>query len=118
MNYGVPVDLLRFLGACVYGDAAAYYHALDQSARDALEREGCAFGQQAWLYRFLYDELPEERRAKYRKVYQFRQAQAAQGAHAIRQCFDEQRARTPVRTGQGRRSHLAGLSRCGLAPRQ
>ena len=89
MNYGVPVDLLRFLGACVYGDAAAYYHALDQSARDALEREGCAFGQQAWLYRFLYDELPEERRAKYRKVYQFRQAQAAQGAHAIRQCFDE-----------------------------
>ena len=89
MNYGVPVDLLRFLGACVYGDAAAYYHALDQSARDVLEREGCAFGQQAWLYRFLYDELPEERRAKYRKVYQFRQAQAAQGAHAIRQCFDE-----------------------------
>ena len=89
MNYGVPVDLLRFLGACVYGDAAAYYRALDESARDVLEREGCAFGQQAWLYRFLYDELPEERRAKYRKVYQLRQAQAVQGDHAIRKCFDE-----------------------------
>ena len=93
MNYGVPADLLRFLGACVYGDAAAYYRALADTARAALEREACAFIQQAWLYRFLYDELPEERRAKYRKVYQLRQAQAAQGAHAIRQCFDELSAR-------------------------
>lgn len=93
MNYGVPVDLLRFLGACVYGDAAAYYRALADTARAALEREACAFVQQAWLYRFLYDELPEERRARYRKVYQLRQAQAAQGAHAIRQCFDELSAR-------------------------
>ena len=89
MNYGVPVGLLRFLGACVYGDAAAYYRALDESGRAALEREGCAFGQQAWLYRFLYDELPEERRAKYRKVYQLRQAQAVQGEHALRIFFDE-----------------------------
>ena len=45
MNYGVPVDLLRFLGACVYGDAGAYYRALDDAARDALEREACAFVQ-------------------------------------------------------------------------
>ena len=89
MNYGVPDHLLGFLGACVYGDAAAYYRALDESARAALEREGCAFGQQAWLYRFLYDELPEERRAKYRRVYQLRQAQAVQGEHALRIFFDE-----------------------------
>ena len=89
MNYGVPDHLLGFLGACVYGDAAAYYRALDESARAALEREGCAFVQQAWLYRYLYDELPEERRAKYRRVYQLRQAQAVQGEHAIRKCFDE-----------------------------
>ena len=89
MNYGVPVHLLGFLGACVYGDAAAYYRALDASAREALEREGCAFVQQAWLYRFLYDELPEERRVKYRKVYQLRQAQAVQGEHALRIFFGE-----------------------------
>jgi len=93
MDYGVPKLLLGFLGACTYGDAAAFYRALDESDRAALEKQGRTHLQQAWMYRFLYDVLPEEHRAKYRQFYQVRHAQAVQGGYELNKFYAELNAR-------------------------
>ena len=89
MDYGVPVLPLGFLGACVRGEGEAFYRSLDEPGRSRLERDAAEHGLQAWLYRYLYDVLPEERRAEYRRVYQYRQAQAVRGEHELRSVFDE-----------------------------
>ncbi len=42
-DYGIPTSLLRFLGACVYGDPVAYYGGLNESERVELD------AQDSWI---------------------------------------------------------------------
>lgn len=86
-NYGIPGPLLRFLGACIYGDARAYYAGLDESGRAALESQWKDFGMEAWAYRYLYDLLPETIRDECRKVYQTRQLNAMAGAPELKRLY-------------------------------
>lgn len=86
-DYGIPGPLLRFLGACIYGDAGAYYAGLDESGRAALERQWNDFGMEAWAYRYLYDLLPETLRSEYRKVYQTLQLKAMMGAPELKRLY-------------------------------
>lgn len=86
-DYGIPGDLLRFLGACLYGDAPAFYCGLNESERAELEMKGKRFGLTAWFYRYLHEVLPEEKRAEYRKEYQARQAKAIMGAHELKRLY-------------------------------
>ena len=43
-DYGIPTSLLRFLGACVYGDPVAYYGGMNEAARTELDLRGRTFG--------------------------------------------------------------------------
>ena len=86
-DYGIPTPLLRFLGACVYGDAGAYYAGLTGTERNELEGQGRAFGLSAWFYRYLYDVLPEAKRAEYQKYYQARQLKAMMGAQELKRLY-------------------------------
>ena len=72
----MPIPLLAFLGACVYGDPEAHYLGLDEAARDELEHLGRRFGFEPWFYRYLYRILPEGKRADDQKIYQARQSEA------------------------------------------
>ena len=76
MRYGIPVPLLPFLGACMFGDAATFYGGLDGPRRAALESQCGAFGMKVWLYRYLHDVLPDEKRTEYQMIYRRRQVQA------------------------------------------
>ena len=43
-DYGIPTPLLRFLGACVYGNPGAYYAGLIEAERAELDEQGRGFG--------------------------------------------------------------------------
>ena len=86
-DYGIPTPLLRFLGACVYGDAGAYYAGLTGTECNELEGQGRAFGLSAWFYRYLYDVLREAKRAEYQKLYQGRQLKAMMGAQELKRLY-------------------------------
>lgn len=86
-DYNIPTLLLRFLGACVYGDVRAFYADLNESNRAELEKQGKGFGMTAWFYRYLYDVLPDERRAEYQKTYQMRQLGAITGAQELKRLY-------------------------------
>lgn len=86
-DYSIPTLLLRFLGACVYGDAGAYYTALNETEHAELEKQGKRFGMDAWFYRYLYDVLPDEKRAEYRKTYQARQLKAMADAQELKRLY-------------------------------
>lgn len=86
-NYGIPGPLLRFLGACIYGDARAYYAGLDESGRAALAEQWNSFDMTAWAYRYLYDLLPETLQAKLRTDYQTRQLRAMKGAPELKRLY-------------------------------
>lgn len=88
-KYGVPVTLLRFLGACVYGDARAYYAGLKEAGRAELEEQGKCFGMIPWFYRYLHDVLPEGKRAEYQKNYQARQIKAIMEAKELHRFYQE-----------------------------
>lgn len=84
---GMPIPLLSFLGACVYGDPEAHYRSLDEAARNELERLALNFGFEPWFYRYLYRILPEEKRAHYQKIYQGRQAAALIREQELKRLF-------------------------------
>lgn len=86
-DYSIPTLLLRFLGACVYGDGMAHYAALKEADRTDLEKQGKYYGMTAWLYRYLYDVLPVEKREEYRKTYQMRQLKAIAGAQELKRLY-------------------------------
>lgn len=86
-NYSIPSVLLRFLGACVYGDSQSYYLGLSEAERSELEKQGHFFGLTTWLYRYLYDILPEEKLAKYRTLYQARQIKAMMGEQELKRLY-------------------------------
>ncbi len=86
-DYGIPGELLRFLGACIYGDAPAFYGALNESERTELEAQGKRFGLATWFYRYLHDVLPEEKRAEYQKAYQLRQLKAIKGVLELKRLY-------------------------------
>ncbi len=86
-DYGIPSLLLRFLSACVYGDAGAFYAGLGESDRAELEEQGKSFGMSAWFYRYLHDSLPEGRRAEYQKAYHARQVNAMMGGHELKRLY-------------------------------
>ena len=86
-DYGIPTSLLRFLGACAYGDPAAYYGGLNEAERAKLEAQGIAFGMTAWFYRYLCNVLPEEKRLTYQKIYQARQVKALLGARELKRLY-------------------------------
>lgn len=71
-----PILVLRFLRACIYGNASTFYCSLSNSEFSELEELGNRFHLEAWFYRFLYKDLSEEKCAKYRKKYQARQVKA------------------------------------------
>ena len=83
----MPVPLLAFLGACVYGDPEAHYRSLDEAARDELECLVSRFGFEPWFYRYLYRILPEGKRAGYQKIYQARQAEALIRERELKRLF-------------------------------
>ena len=87
IDYGILTPLLPFLGACLYGDAPAFYGGLNESERAELEAQGKCFGLTAWFYRYLHEVLPEEKRAKCRRIYQARQAKAIMGAHELKRLY-------------------------------
>lgn len=87
MNYGIPIPLLPFLGACLYGDAAAYYVGLNEAERAELEAQGQSFGLVAWFYRFLYNVLPAGKRAEYQKIYQSQQLRALMGGQELKRLY-------------------------------
>ena len=86
-DYSIPSHLLRFLGTCVYGDVSAYYAALNESERTELEKQGKQYGVTTWFYRYLYDLLPDEKRAEYRKTYQMRQLKAIADAQELKRLY-------------------------------
>jgi len=75
-DFGIPALLLRFLGACVYADAAEYYAGLNEPDRAELEAQGKTFCMTAWFYRYLCDALPQEKKTAYQKIYQMQQMKA------------------------------------------
>lgn len=75
--------LLPFLSACLYGDAASFFMRLDEAERTLLESQCGAFGMTAWLYRFLSDVLPDERRLAFQKKYQTVKVQALAREHEL-----------------------------------
>ena len=83
----MPIPLLAFLGACVYGDPEAHYRNLDEAARDELERLVSGFGFEPWFYRYLYRILPDGKRADYQKNYQARQAAALIRERELKRLF-------------------------------
>ena len=86
-DYGIPTSLLRFLGACVYGDAAAYYGGLNEAERAELEAQGKSFGMTTWVYRYLSNVLPEKKNMAYQEIYQTRQAKALIGARELKRLY-------------------------------
>lgn len=86
-DYGIPTLPLRFLGACAYSDAGAYYAGLTKAERVELEGQGRTFGLSVWFYRYLYDVLPEAKRAEYQKYYQARQVKAMMGAQELKRLY-------------------------------
>ena len=84
-DYGIPVLLLRFLGACVYGNAGDCYAALGEAERAELEVQVKSFGMDAWFYRYLLDFLPKEKRVEYRKNYLTRRAKNVIEAQELKQ---------------------------------
>ena len=86
-DYGIPIELLRFLGACIYGDAVAFYNELNENERSKLESQGKKNGMTVWFYRYLYSVLPEEKRTAYQKIYQARQVKALIGARELKRLF-------------------------------
>lgn len=83
VNFQIPLTLLHFLSACLYGDAKSYYRQLDEEGRSRLETEGKTFDVEAWFYRYLNDVLPDEKRAKYQLDFQVQQVQALRGKVAL-----------------------------------
>lgn len=86
-DFVIPTSLLRFLGACVYGDAAAYYNGLNDAEREELDARGRNSGMAAWFYRYLCNVLPEEKRTAYREIYQSRQINALIGARELKRLY-------------------------------
>lgn len=86
-NYSIPASLLRFLGACIYGDAGSYYADLSEAERAELEKQGRIFGMTTWFYRYLYEVLPEEKRAAYQKIYQSRKMKAIMGEQELSRLY-------------------------------
>lgn len=86
-EYGIPAPLLRFLGACVFGDAGSYYAGLGEAERAGLEKQGKSFGMTTWFYRYLYEVLPKEKLAEYQKIYQARQIKAMMGGQELKRLY-------------------------------
>jgi len=86
-DFGIPTTLLRFLGACVYGNAGDYYADLNEAGRAELEAQGKSFGMEAWFYRYLYDTLPEGKRAEYQKIYQSLQLKNMISAQELKRLY-------------------------------
>lgn len=86
-NYNIPTTLLRFLGACVFGDAKSYYSGLGGAERAELEKQGRSFGLTAWFYRYLYDVLPKEKLTGYQVKYQARQIKALMGEQELKRLY-------------------------------
>jgi hypothetical protein len=86
-NYGIPASLLRFLGACVYGNPVSYYGGLNEAERAELNVQGRAFGMTAWFYRYLCNYLPEEKKLAFQKIYQTRQVKAMLGARELKRLY-------------------------------
>ena len=86
-DYGIPTPLLRFLGACVYGNPGAYYAGLIEAERAELDEQGRGFGLPAWFYRYLHDVLPEAKRTAYQKAYRTRQIKAMMGAQELKRLY-------------------------------
>ena len=86
-DYGIPISLLRFLGACVYGDPAAYYSELNEAERAELDAQGRTFGMTTWFYRYLCNVLPGEKRLAYQNNYQARQVKALIGARELKRLY-------------------------------
>ena len=86
-DYSIPTPLLRFLGACIFGDARAYYLGLSEAERSELEKQGRSLGLTAWLYRYLYDVLPKEKLTEYQKFYQARQIKAMMGEQELKRLY-------------------------------
>lgn len=86
-DYGIPTTLLRFLGACVYGNAGAFYAGLTETERAELDVQGRGFGLSAWFYRYLHDVLPDAKRTAYQKLYQARQVKAMMGAQELKRLY-------------------------------
>ena len=86
-DYSVPVPLLRFLGACVYGDAGAYYEGLGEAERAELEAQGKKYGFRAWFYRYLCDVLPETKKAEYQNLYRTMQIKAMMGERELKRLY-------------------------------
>ena len=87
MNYQIPSLLLSFLGACMYGDAAAFYGNLNKTECTELEAQAKSFGMTTWLYRYLHDVLPEEKRAELQKIYQAQQIKAIVGLQELKRLY-------------------------------
>ena len=49
MNNEIPIPLLPFLGACLYGDAPEYYAGLNDPDRQALETQIKLFNLTPWF---------------------------------------------------------------------
>lgn len=86
-DYVIPTLLLRFLGACIYGNPVEFYGGLDEAERAELETQGRFFGMTAWFYRYLSTVLPEEKKTAYQKNYQARQVKALIGARELKRLY-------------------------------
>lgn len=86
-KYEIPINLLHFLGTCIYGDPKLYYLSLNDFKRTELEKQGRAFALIAWLYRYLWDVLPEEKNSDYQKIYQSLQLKAVIGVYELKRLY-------------------------------
>jgi hypothetical protein len=86
-DFGIPTPLLRFLGACVYGNPKEYYAGLTEAERSELDEQGRGFALSTWFYRYLHDVLPDEKRDAYQKIYQARQIKAMMDAQELKRLY-------------------------------
>jgi len=86
-DFGIPTPLLRFLGACVYGNPKEYYAGLTEAERSELDEQGRGFALATWFYRYLHDVLPDEKRDAYQKVYQARQIKAMMDTQELKRLY-------------------------------
>ena len=86
-DYVIPTLLLRFLGACIYGNPVEFYGGLDEAERAELDTQGRFFGMTTWFYRYLSTVLPEEKKTAYQKNYQAQQVKALIGARELKRLY-------------------------------
>ena len=87
LTIDVDLNLIKFLGRCVYGDPVAYYLDLSVPDRRKLLKEAQKNGYLNWIYRYLQPVLKPEISAVAGRAYQTSQAAALSDECGLRRLY-------------------------------